>query len=423
MPVFLARKVAAALDYPLPFGLSSGHRVEAGNLGLKRRAKPTAVGLFSGAGGLDIGLQAAGFRIALAVERDAICCETLRCNHAWQVLEDDLEATTPRKIMKAAKLRKRHVDLISAGPPCQPFSKSANWSPNGLRRLRDPRASALRNLTELIEYALPRCVLIENVEGFRSGGLHFVAAEFRRINRKLGTRYLIRWKILNAADYGVPQMRRRLFLVAFRDGRDFEFPSATHVGNYVTCWDAIGTLAKKKRNDLALKGRWAKVLPSIPEGKNYLWHTNRGGGKRLFGWRTKFWSFLLKLAKNQPAWTIPAQPAQNAGPFHWHNRQLRTSEMLKLQTFPRDMFVAGNRAERQRQIGNAVPPLLAEVLGRAIIASLYGKPIPEKPCKLAIARRKTVPRPARVRSLSRQYHHMIGPHKDHPGTGLGPAAR
>src|ERR1700733_9239740 len=135
-----------------------------------------------------------------------------------------------------------------------------------------------------------------------------------------------------------------------------------------------------------------ELLPSIPEGKNYLWHTNRGGGKRLFGWRTKYWSFLLKLAKNQPAWTIPAQPAQNAGPFHWCNRQLRTAEMLKLQTFPSDIFVAGTRAERQRQIGNAVPPLLAEAVGRAIIASLNGKRISTKPCKLAISRRKAVPK-------------------------------
>lgn len=387
------------------------------------RAKPTAVGLFSGAGGLDIGLEAAGFRVALAVERDAVCCETLRINHRWKIVAEDLEATTPRQILNAAKLRKRCVDLISAGPPCQPFSKSANWSPNGLRRLRDPRASALHNLMEIIGYALPRCVLIENVEGFRRGGLRFLLAGFRRINEVCGTRYRATWKILNAADYGVPQIRRRLFLVAFRDGRDFEFPHATQAENHVTCWDAIGSLAKKNRSDLALKGRWAKLLPSIPEGRNYLWHTNRGGGERLFGWRTKYWSFLLKLAKNQPAWTIPAQPAQNAGPFHWCNRQLRTSEMLRLQTFPSDIFVAGTRAERQRQIGNAVPPLLAEAIGRAIIASLNGKPISKRPSKLAISRRKAVPKPARVRSTNRRYLHMIGRHKDHPGTGLGPAAR
>jgi DNA (cytosine-5)-methyltransferase 1 len=390
---------------------------------LSGRRRPIAIGLFCGAGGLDIGLQAAGFRIALAIERDAVCCKTLRTNHRWKVIEQDLEAITPWEILKAAKLRRRQVDLISAGPPCQPFSKSANWSPNGVRRLGDPRASALHDLMDIVSYILPRCVLIENVEGFRRGGLSFMQARFRQINGTSGTSYRPVWKILNAADYGVPQLRRRLFLVALRDGRDFQFPKATHGSNYVKCWDAIGSLARKNRGDLALKGRWANLLPSIPEGKNYLWHTNRGGGERLFGWRTKYWSFLLKLAKSQPAWTIPAQPAQNAGPFHWSNRQLRTSEMLRLQTFPSDIFVAGTRAERQRQIGNAVPPLLAEVIGRAIIASLNSKPISTRPWKLAISRRKTVPRPARVRSPNRRYLHMIGRHRDHPGTGLGPAAR
>ncbi|MGH6827267.1 DNA cytosine methyltransferase, partial [Methyloceanibacter sp.] len=372
------------------------------------RPKPTAIGLFAGAGGLDTGLQAAGFRIALAVERDAICCATLRANHGWKVVEKDLVDTTPQELLKAGKLRRRQVDLISAGPPCQPFSKSANWAPTGVRRLRDPRSATLHNLMDLIGHVLPRCVLIENVEGFRRGGLRLVSAGLRQINRVAGTSYRASWTILNAADYGVPQKRRRFFLVAFRDGRDFEFPEATHINNPVTCWDAIGQLSKRKRSDLALKGRWAKLLPSIPEGRNYLWHTNRGGGDPLFGWRTKYWSFLLKLAKNEPAWTIPAQPAQNAGPFHWCNRQLTTAEMLKLQTFQIDTFLAGSRADRQRQIGNAVPPLMAEAIGRAILASLSGKKIRKKGYKLAIRRRGTSPKPSRVCSPDKIYLHMIG---------------
>lgn len=275
----------------------------------------------------------------------------------------------------------------------------------------------------IIAHAQPRCVLIENVEGFVHGGLRLLRAEFRAINKLFGTNYQPVWKILNAADYGVPQLRKRFFLVAFRDGRDFEFPSPTHAHDRVTCWDAIGPYAKKDRSDLALKGRWARLLPSIPEGKNYLWHTNRGGGEPLFGWRTKYWSFLLKLAKNQPAWTIPAQPAQNAGPFHWSNRQLRTSELLRIQTFPKNFFVSGNRIERQSQIGNAVPPLLAEVIGRTIAAVLNERSEPKKKYKLAIPHRRATPKPSRVYSLDKGYLRMIGRHRDHPGTGLGPASK
>lgn len=329
---------------------------------------------------------------------------------------------SPAGILKAAKLRRREVDLLAGGPPCQPFSKSANWAPRGVRRMRDQRASPLRDFMNLVRFALPKCVLIENVEGFRRGGLRLVVDEFRRINRKHKTRYRPLWSILNAADYGVPQARRRLFLVAFRSGQTFEFPKPTHADNHVTCWDAIGGLSRKDRSDLAPNGRWGNLLSSIPEGWNYLWHTNRGGGKRLFGWRTKYWSFLLKLAKSAPAWTIPANPAQNAGPFHWLNRRLRTSEMLRLQTFPSAIFIAGTRAQRQRQIGNAVPCLLAEVIGRAIVAHLTGS-IADNTCKLRLRRRKTMPPPERIRSPRGQYLNMIGKHKDHPGPGLGPAPR
>jgi DNA (cytosine-5)-methyltransferase 1 len=274
-----------------------------------------------------------------------------------------------------------------------------------------------------IAFALPRCVLIENVEGFRGAGLDFLLKGFLAINESEGTSYRPKWELVNAADFGVPQLRRRLILVAFRNGSEPRFPEPTHVNAHMTCWDAIGSLARKKRSDLAVKGRWAGLLPSIPEGHNYLWHTNRGGGQQLFGWRTKYWSFLLKLAKDKPAWTIPAQPAQNAGPFHWNNRQLRTLEMLRLQTFPRRIFIAGPRAERQRQIGNAVPPLLAEVFGRAIASQLGVRLIMNKPYKLALPRKKSAPNPERIGSPSRRYRHMIGQHKDHPGTGRGPGAR
>ena len=127
-------------------------------------------------------------------------------------------------------------------------------------------------------------------KGFQPDGLRFLSEGFQNINQAAGTTYRATWAILNSASYGVPQRRRRFILVAFRDGREFQFPRATHANDHVTCWEAIGTLSEKKRSDLALKGRWAKLLPSIPEGENYLWHTNRGGGRPLFGWRTKYWS-------------------------------------------------------------------------------------------------------------------------------------
>ena len=133
-----------------------------------------------------------------------------------------------------------------------------------------------------------------------------------------------------------------------------------------TAWDAIGDLPSVPNGDLAPSGRWADLLASIPEGQNYLWHTDRGGGLPLFGWRRRYWSFLLKLAKDQPSWTIQAEPGPATGPFHWDSRLLSTRELCRLQTIPDDVQIAGDRRAVQRQIGNAVPSLLAEEVARAV---------------------------------------------------------
>jgi len=146
----------------------------------------------------------------------------------------------------------------------------------------------------------------------------------------------VQWKTINCAEYGVPQIRERVFLIGSRDGRAFKFPHPTHVKPeqlatdlfgakepYRTAWDALGDLPEPSSEEPGLKvgGKWGDLLPSIPEGENYLWHTDRSGGLSLFGWRTRYWGFLLKLAKARPAWTVQAQPGTAIGPFHWSNRR------------------------------------------------------------------------------------------------------
>jgi DNA (cytosine-5)-methyltransferase 1 len=400
--------------------------VDSGRI-LRRSQKPSCLSLFSGAGGLDFGLEAAGFQVALAVERDEACCKTLRANRRWPILESDIADIEARDVLKASGLRRRNVDLLTAGPPCQPFSKSANWSPTGPRGLADPRADAIHRLLDVIEAVLPRCVLIENVEGFQSAGresgLTLALSKVREINRRWGTDYRPTWRVLNAAHFGVPQLRKRFFLIAFRDGTEFDFPEPS-VHSPVTSWETIGPLSKKSRPDLGMKGRWADLLRTIPEGHNYLWHTARGGGASLFGWRTRYWSFLLKLAKKAPAWTIPAHPAQNAGPFHWHNRQLSTAEMLRLQTFPQEIIIQGSRSDRQRLIGNAVPSLLAETIGRHLSLQLGYRKRLGGPYRLSVQRfQEPIPEPEALEVIREQYLGLIGVHNDHPGTGLGPQGR
>src|SRR5262249_32513605 len=149
------------------------------------------------------------------------------------------------------------------------------------------------------------------------------------------SKYEVTWKIINCAEHGVPQIRERVFLIGSRDGRVFKFPEpkfsdSTSDQNdlfgavrepFRTTWDAIGGLPEANADTgLRIGGKWGDLLPTIPEGQNYLWHTDRGGGEPLFGWRTRYWSFLLKLSKRLPSWTVQAQPGAAIGPFHWKNR-------------------------------------------------------------------------------------------------------
>jgi DNA (cytosine-5)-methyltransferase 1 len=118
-----------------------------------------------------------------------------------------------------------------------------------------------------------------------------------------------------------------------------------------------------------VNGSYGHLLPDIPPGDNYLFYTDkRGHPDPQFGWRSRYWSFLLKLAPDKPAPTIQAQPGPYVGPFHWENRRLRIGELKRLFTFPDEFEFVGSRASRQAQVGNSVPPLLAEQVVRAVTA-------------------------------------------------------
>ena len=119
-----------------------------------------------------------------------------------------------------------------------------------------------------------------------------------------------------------------------------------------------------------MRGRWSHLLPEVPPGDNYLHFTEeRGHPEPIFEWRSRYWSFLLKLDPHRPSPTIQARPGPNVGPFHWDNRRLRVPELRRLFTFPDDFVFVGKRASVQAQIGNSVPPLLAEKVARAIAAA------------------------------------------------------
>ncbi len=399
------------------------------------------ISLFSGAGGLDYGLEAAGFIFGAGIEMDSDCAATLcESRSKWPVVCRSVYDVPTQELLDLSVSRRGEIDLVAGGPPCQPFSKAGYWARGDALRLRDPRSDTLGAFLRVVREMTPRVVLLENVEGLqyagKDEGLQLLLRELDSINRAEGTSYFPQVDVLNAADFGVPQVRERVFIVAHRDGKRFNFPKPTHFPSqaersllqshcepYRTAWDALADVQISDDEDLAVRGKWADLLPSIPEGCNYLHHTERGEGMPLFGWRRRYWTFLLKLAKNRPSWTIQAQPGPAVGPFHWSNRRLSVRELCRLQTFPDDVAIVGGHGSAQKQLGNAVPSLLAEVLGRAIREQLLNDPVGDTALKLLPPRRSPVPPPEPVAPVPPPYHHLVGKHAAHPGTGLGHAAR
>lgn len=304
----------------------------------------TLLSVFSGCGGLDLGLEQAGFRVLGCVEIHPDARATLKANRPkWPLLTPgDVNALAKRIEPCDLGLKARQLSLLAGGPPCQPFSKAAQWSPNGCRGSLDNRATCLTGLLRLVDTFLPKVLLIENVPGFimgRTSCLDRIKRALGRINRRHRCRYRLQWELVDAADFGVPQHRTRVIVVATRDGRALCWPAATHRDSALTAWDALGSLPSPAKGPP--RRGWLELLPTIPEGSNYIWHTRRGGGYPLFGYRTRFWSFLLKLAKARPSWTLPAQPGPYTGPFHWDNRPLTSEEQLRLQSFPASWRVTG----------------------------------------------------------------------------------
>ena len=413
-----------------------------------------------------MGLHAAGFRNAVSVEVERIAAETLEANPLYwgRILQEDIHAlVTPgeggrpdaSRILRAAGLRRRQADLLVGGPPCQPFSKSGYWARGDAARLNDPRARTLDAFLDVLEYALPKVFLLENVPGIsfsaKDEGLAYIKRRIEKINEKRGVRYSFDAEKLNAAEYGVPQLRERVFVVGHREGTPFRYPLATHslppavdmsrgvvpslqgwqvpmgLEPALTAWDAIGHLRFPVATELAPRGKWAQVLKTIPEGANYLWHTDKGGGQiSLWGWRTRYWSMLLKLAKNRPSWTLTATPGPAIGPFHWANRRLAAIEMAALQTFPPDYELKGNLRDATKQLGNAVPSALAELLGRCIREQYFDRSAPSGGLTLLPRRSERIPDPepiSPVYALPPEILALDGDYSPHLGTGRGPGAQ
>lgn len=348
----------------------------------------SAISLFSGAGGLDLGVEHAGFQTTGAVEIDFDAADTMEKNFkglASPVIRRSILEVPTRELLRAAGLRGRErPDLLVGGPPCTPFSKSGFWL-EWKRAGLDPDASLLQAYTRVLAEARPRAFILENVYALTYQNRASRPA-FERLLREINEAgYHCRWAVLNAGDYGVPQLRPRLFVVGVpKRTRLPDLPIPTHDGAWerrelrgeglphVTAGQALADLVTTAEPEEVVGGGFGHLLPAIPPGDNYLYYTaKRGHPAPQFEWRSRYWSFLLKLSPDRPAPTIQAQPGPNVGPFHWDNRRLRVPELRRLFTFPDDFEFIGRRSSVQAQIGNSVPPLLAQAVAVALRTSVF----------------------------------------------------
>lgn len=346
------------------------------------RAVVKCISVFSGAGGLDVGAANAGAEIVACVENEPDAAETLRLNntarHNPSVIEDDI------RNVDFTQWRSRHTTVLIGGPPCQPFSKNGYWVKNENRLIGDDPRNMLGQYLRAVRELKVSGFLFENVESIRHPTNLPTFRRFVAEAESMG--YACTVFRANSADYGVPQKRKRVFVFGVRGAAaPIPEPRQTHgdparpelmngfdphpgVGPFIRKFDAR-RFAEPQED--ASEGTYFHELVHVPAGKNYIALSkleNYDG--RTFRPGGRFWNFLQKLHPDEPSITVAAQPGPWVGPFHWKNRRLRAPEIAAIQTFPEGYRFAGNRRSIQKQIGNAVPCLLAERMAGHLIGRL-----------------------------------------------------
>ena len=363
-----------------------------------------AISLFSGAGGLDIGVRQAGFDILACVELDKNACDTLRYNIAAEhlntnVYEGDIKAFDPDAILSDVGSKPGEVDLLFGGPPCQAFSLIGKQ-----KALADERGMLLFQMIRYTEAIQPKVVLMEQVKGLLSakdangikgGVLRKLLQEFNRLG------YVAKYKVCLAADYGVPQMRERVILVATKDHNGFEFPSATNrnpssddlFANRLPPWKTVGeVLSGLPAVHPKTKGttfypdefnnhvdvtpeRDRERIHHVPEGLYLASQTHLP--KDLIGnLEAKDTTKYLRLCRKKPSNTL------RCGEIFFHpvaDRYLTPREYMRIHGYPDDYLLKGpirsrtgcvRDLDQHRQVANSVPPPLARAVAAQIMAYL-----------------------------------------------------
>lgn len=344
-----------------------------------------AIDLFCGCGGLSYGFEKAGYNILLGIDNDSKALETFELNHkGTKAICDDITNITYENNIKPL-IENKTIDVIIGGPPCQGMSLS------GPRKFDDPRNKLYLTYIRLVKEIKPKAFIIENVPGLV--GLFGGQIKDNIIQKFTDLGYNIQYKILCAADYGVPQNRKRVVFVGIQNGH-FKYP--TEIDKKVSCSMALSDLPTlenelgnenetyftepqndyqriMRKNSNTVKNHIAanhsdkvkKIISLVPDGGNYKDLPEEYINSRNFhvAW--------TRFASDKPAPTIDTGHRHH---FHYkYNRVPTVRECARLQSFPDDFIFIGNKTQQFRQVGNAVPPLMAQCIAEQLTKALRGE--------------------------------------------------
>lgn len=343
--------------------------------------KHTVIDLFCGCGGFSLGFERCGCDVVLGIDIWNDALQTYRHNHKnSNAIQGDLLQLKPHDII--GYLQGKPVDIIIGGPPCQGFSVA------GKRIVDDERNKLYERFVDFVRYFRPKVFVMENVPNILSIGNGIVKDVILKDFSEIG--YTTEYKVMLAADFGVPQNRRRALFVGFNNGHHFEFPFPTHTDSKVSTWDAISDLPEHSLSDgaayaappmssyqkkmrLSTKGifnhqtcvhskQTVEIISLVPNGGNYkdLPIELQGTRKVHIAW--------TRLNSSKPSFTIDTGHRHH---FHYQYNRIPTArECARIQSFPDDFVFLCSKTSQMKQIGNAVPPLMAEAIAKAVISQL-----------------------------------------------------
>lgn len=367
--------------------------------------RPLAIDLFCGCGGISAGLERAGFSVVAGVDIEPHYISTFTHNFPKaESLKLDISQVAPQDFMRSLDLQEGQLDLLAGGPPCQGFSKNV---PRKNRYLEDPKNRLVKSFLDYCETLKPRFVLLENVAEMKNGFDQAYSDEILDRLREEG--YSVSHAVLNAADYGIPQRRRRAFFLGCREGAELSFPKPTHVRESkggglfpmperVTVWDAIGDLPSVRH------GEGAETMPYASRPFSEFQESVRNGHKTVANHVARFlqptqYERLASLKPGQGLKDLPEHLKTKGGysgaygrltkdmiaptitrwVFHpgsgrWGHpidiRLLTIREVARIQGFADSFEFVGSYVQRAGQLGNAVPPLLAEQIAKSILSQV-----------------------------------------------------